>query len=156
MSKQTEDERHRDRIKKIDAFLLRNYRILIVFFILGIFLMSILFPWSAFISLNGNLQNEVNPTIINGILTATAIIFGFVTLQFREIKSSNLERFLLSLPLLLFLMVTLEFYFIEATIGKITLGLVLEATANCLFNILYVFPLTLVKETHEELESKKA
>lgn len=151
----SEDERHRDGIKKIDAFLLRNYRILITFLILGIFLMSILLPLSIFIAENGNLQNEVNPTIINGILTATAIVFGFVTLQFREMKSSNAEKILLSLPLLFFLMITLEWYFLETITGKITLKLVLEATANCLFNILYVIPLFVVAETHEAMESKK-
>jgi len=144
-----------DRIKKIDAFLLRNYRTLTALFILAVSLASVLLPYSTFIQLNGNLQNEVNPTIINGILTATAIVFGFVTFQFREMKSSNVEKLVLSFPPLFFLMATLEFYFIQTIVGKITLGLALEATANCLFNILYIFPLTVVRETHEKMEQQK-
>jgi hypothetical protein len=51
--------------ERADVFLLENYRILIVFVIFGIFLMSILLPVSAFIQFKGDLMKEVNPTIIN-------------------------------------------------------------------------------------------
>lgn len=142
-------------IERANAFLMRNYRILTVFLILVIFLMSVLLPYSTFIQINGDLTKEVNPTIINGILTATAIVFGFVAFEFREIKSGIIEKFLLSLPLLVYLMITLEWYFIGAIIGKITVGIVLEVTANCLFNILYVIPLFVVKATRGEIERKK-
>jgi hypothetical protein len=140
--------------ERIEAFLLRRYPILIVLVIIVVFLLSIFLPLSTFIELNGNLGNEVNPTVVNGILTATSIVFGFVALELREIKSSTIERFLLSLPMLAYMMVTLEFYFIAVIVGKTTTGLVLEVTSNCLFNIFYSVPLVIAKGTHEEIERK--
>ncbi len=141
--------------EKINASLLKHYRIFLTFFIIGVLVLSILLPYNRFTSSKGNFENEVNPTIVNGILTATAIVFGFVAFELREIKSSIIEKFVLSLPLLFYLMITLEWYFIAATVGKITMVLVFEITSNCLFNILYTIPLTIAKEIHEELEQRK-
>jgi hypothetical protein len=117
--------------------------------------MSILLPLVTYINFKADSVNEVSPTVVNGILTVTAIVFGFIAFEVREIKASILERFLLSFPLLLFLMVTLEAYFIAVVSGKINTGLVLIVTSNCLFNILYSAPLGIVKETREEIERKK-
>jgi len=139
-------------IERANTFLLRNYRILVIFLIFGIFLMSILLPISTFIYCNGDLYRETNPSIVNGILTATAIIFGFVVFELREIRSSVIEKFLLSFPLLLFLMITLECIFIGAITGKVTSVFALVATANCLFNILYTIPVTIVKQSRIEIE----
>jgi magnesium-transporting ATPase (P-type) len=141
--------------ERANNFMLRNYRILILIVILVVFLMSILLPAWTFIQEKRDLTKEVNPTIINGILTATAIVFGFVAFELRDIKSGIIEKFLLSSPLLLFLMITLEWYFIQAIVGNITAILALEATANCLFNILYFMPVTMVKLVREEIEHKK-
>jgi hypothetical protein len=141
--------------ERADVFLSRNYRILIVFVILVVFLMSILLPLLTYINFKADSVNEVNPSIVNGILTVTAIVFGFIVFELREIKASMLERFLLSFPLLLFLMVTVEAYFIAVISGKINTGLVLIVTSNCLFNIFYSAPLVIVKETREEIERKK-
>jgi hypothetical protein len=141
--------------ERADIFLLRNYRVLIIFVILAILLMSILFPVWTYVHFKADSVNEINPTIVNGILTATAIVFGFVAFELHEIKASAIERFLLSLPLLLFLMVTLEAYFMATISGKINTGLALIATSNCLFNILYVAPTIIVSETRRELEQKK-
>jgi hypothetical protein len=141
--------------ERADVFLLRNYRVLTIFLILTIFLMSILLPFGTYVSFKADSVNEINPTIVNGILTATAIVFGFVTFELHEIKASAIERLLLSLPLLLFLMCTLEAYFMATISGRINTGLTLIATSNCLFNILYVFPTIIVSETRRELEQKK-
>jgi len=142
-------------IDRIDVFLFRHHRILLVLVITIVAALSIYLPLYTFNQYRGDLRSEVNPTVVNGILTATAIVFGFVAFELREIKSSSLERFLLSLPLLLYMMTTLEYYFIEAVVGKITTELVLEATSNCLFNILYSLPLALARFTREEIERKK-
>jgi hypothetical protein len=141
--------------ERSDIFLLRYYQILIGIVILVIFLLSVLLPVSTFIQFKGDLMIEVNPTIVNGILTTTAIVFGFIAFELRDIKSGIIEKFLLSVPLLVYMMYTLEWYFIGAIVGKITEELVLRATANCLFNILYIIPLTIVKATREEIERKK-
>jgi hypothetical protein len=76
------------------------------------------------------------PTTINGILTATAIIFGFVTLELREIKTSIGERFFLSVPLLFFMMLTLLSILDGVILDNMTVLIALMATINCLFNIL--------------------
>ena len=82
-------------------------------------------------------------------------IYCLNSMRKRFIIEVYVEKFLLSFPLLLFLMVTLEFIFVGAIVGKITTGLVLEATANCLFNILYVVTLMIAKETRKEIERRR-
>ena len=141
--------------ERVDAFLLRNYPISIAVVVLVVFLMSILLPVSTLIQYNANLNSEIEPAIINGILTATAIVFGFVAYELREVKASTTGKVLLALPLLFFLMLTLEFYFISAIVGKVTVFQVVAATSNFLFNIFYIVPIIVAKGTHEELEQKK-
>lgn len=140
--------------EKIDSFLTRNYRILVALLILGILLISVFLSYSVLILNGGDLNNEINPSIVNGILTATSIIFGFVVFEIREIKSSISEKFFLFLPLLFFLEYTLVRIYVGAIIGIITSETALVATTNCLFNILYVIPVMIVKETRRELEQR--
>ncbi|MGA3110579.1 MAG: hypothetical protein ABSE15_00920 [Candidatus Bathyarchaeia archaeon] len=142
-------------IERADIYLLRNYRKVVLFLIVVVFLLSIVLPFLPFSYYKGNLQSDVNPTIINGILTVTAIVFGFVAFELRDLKSSVFGKFLLSLPLLFFLIVTLEFIFIGATTGKMTELFALETTANCLFNILYVLPIMILKQAHVDIEQGK-
>lgn len=140
--------------EKINTFLIRNYRILVALLILGILLISVFLSYSVLILNEGDLNNEINPSIVNGILTATSIIFGFVVFEIREIQSSIWEKFLLSLPLLFFLEYTLVRIYVGAIIGIVTSETALVATTNCLFNILYVLPVMIVKETRRELEQR--
>lgn len=142
-------------IERTNTFLLKNYRILVVIWIFLMFLMSISLPIVPFVFYGGEFGKEINPTIVNGILTVTAIVFGFVAFELREIPSSVMEKFLLSLPLLLFLLTTLEVVFIGAIVGKLTSGVALVTTANCLFNILYILPVMVVKESRIEIEQRK-
>ena len=142
-------------IERTNTFLLKYYRILVVILIFLMFLMSISLPIVPFVFYGGELGREINPTIVNGILTVTAIIFGFVAFELREIQSSGMEKFLLSFPLLLFLLVTLEVVFVGAITGKMTSGVALITTANCLFNILYTLPVIVVKESRTEIEQRK-
>lgn len=116
--------------------------------------MSITLPVLTFLPFNVYIGNEVNPTVVNGILTVTAIIFAFITFELREIKSYN-EKILLSFPLLLFLMVTLEYVFTGAIAGKMIELYGIEATSNCLFTILYIVPIMFVKNVHEEIEQRR-
>lgn len=142
-------------IERINVFLLKQYPKLIVLLIVVVFLISIFLPFLTYLQCKSATVNEINPAIINGILTATAIVFGFVAFELREIKASAVEKCLLSGPLLLFLMFTLETYFIATIRGEINTVLALVATSNCLFNILYFGPVIIAKETHEEIERQK-
>ncbi|MGD0070285.1 MAG: hypothetical protein ABSB71_01835 [Candidatus Bathyarchaeia archaeon] len=124
----------------------RDYQKHVIIFVLIDFVVSFSLPFLMLFLFNGNLGKEVDPTIINGILTATAIVFGFVTFELREIKSSMEEKFILSLPLLFFMMITLLSILSGVILGVMTVVIALEATANCLFNIFYIFPVMVVKE----------
>lgn len=112
---------------------------------MGLFF-SITSPFTALVLFNGNLEKEVNPTIINGILTATAIVFGFVTFELREIKSSIQEKLILSMPLLFWMMITVLCILMGVILNMMTVAIAMEATANCLFNIFYIFPVMIAKE----------
>ena len=142
-------------VERANAYIFRHYRMLVVIAIIIVFAMSILLPYSTFISYKGNFEGEANPTVVNGLLTATAIVFSFVAFELRDIKASRLERFLLSFPLLAYMMVTLDYYFVAIIVGKITMVLVFETTGNCLFNILYTLPVLLAGSTREEIVAKK-
>ena len=124
----------------------RDYRKHVIIFVLIDFVVSFSFPFLVLFAFNGNIGREVEPTIINGILTATAIVFGFVTFELREIKTSVEEKFILSLPLLFFMMITLLSILSGVILGMMSIVIALEATANCLFNIFYIFPIMVAKE----------
>jgi hypothetical protein len=142
-------------IERIDAFLLKNYVMLVLFLALVTLAMSFLLPISTFISYRGDLNKEINPTIINGILTVTAIVFAFVVFELREIESSLSAKLFLSFPLLGFLIATLGSVFVGAIDNKMTVGIALIATANCLFNIFYVFPITIFRQSRIEIAQRK-
>jgi hypothetical protein len=60
--------------------------------------------------LNINFGDSVDSTLINGLLTATAILFGFISLEAKDIKPFWVRAFYISI-LIVFLMVTGLFYF---------------------------------------------
>lgn len=49
-----------------------------------------------------DLNSKADATVINGVLTGFAIIFGFVSIEIREIKASTFDKFLLIMPLISF------------------------------------------------------
>lgn len=143
-------------LRRLDNLLLKHYRVLVAFCILGILLLSIFLPtYSFFVQAQGDLGKEINPAIINGILTVSAIVFGFVVFEIREIEASIYEKFGLMLPLLIFLMLSLQDVFLGAVAGKVTSGTALLVTINCLFFILYVLPLLIVKQSRTEIRQRK-
>jgi hypothetical protein len=141
---------------RINELLLKRYSIFITLLVIAIAFLSILLPFYTITYNNAKLTDEGNPTIVNGILTVTAIVFGFVVFEWRGIRASTIEKSVLVLPLLLFLMLTLEAYFTSDVVGKTTKYTSLLATANCLFNILYLAPISIVKETHAEMRRRES
>lgn len=88
---------------------------------------------------------EVNPTMINGILTGTAVVFAFVTFELRRIFRSWRITFMASLPLVFFLTWTVDYYFIDAvTLGYATVSTMITATINFFFNIFYFIAMLLL------------
>jgi hypothetical protein len=124
---------------------IQEYQKQAILFIVLDFAIAVSFPVAMMLFLNGNFNQEVNPAITNGVLSATAIVFAFVIFELRDIKITIYEKFRLSLPLLFWMMATLLSILFGAILGKMTLGVVMVATSNCLFNIFYIFPIMLLK-----------
>jgi hypothetical protein len=85
-----------------------------------------------------NLNAPIDASIVNGILTATAIVFAFVTFEAREIEPERLRFFLTGL-LVGFLFWTGGIYFFQVmdpNIGHPTKLVLAVAMANFHFNIL--------------------
>ncbi len=79
----------------------------------------------------------------------TAIVFGFVTYELREISCSITEKTLLVFPLIGFMLLTVMSMSIGAMVvngSNFPIVVLLEVTGNCLFNIMYVFPIMIAKE----------
>lgn len=116
----------------------RGFEIIVVVFLIVIILFSVLIPLFALFYLNADFKTEVNSTVINGILTSTAIIFGFVTFELRDIQISIKKKFSLTLPLLIFLMTTVVIYYVDILrYGNTTNLTLVVAVSNFLFNLLY-------------------
>lgn len=124
--------------------ILGDYKKVIIYVLIA-YGFSITLPFVTLFALNPELGMEVNPTVINGILTATAIVFGFVTFELREIKTSMAEKLILSMPLLFFIMLTTNLIFYGIVLGKMTVLTATVATSNFFFNIFYIFPVMAVK-----------
>jgi hypothetical protein len=89
-----------------------------------------------------NNSAKFEPSTVNGILTGTAIVFGFVSFEIREIKGRLANKLGVAVPPIFFLYATILLYFGDALEGGVSVLTVYVATASFLFNIAY-FPLVL-------------
>jgi hypothetical protein len=102
-----------------------------------------------------NLESKVEPAIINGIFTGFAIIFGFVSLEVREIKAAILEKFFLSFPLVFFFMLAIGKYSGDVfEFGYPTYWSLIVVIAGVVFNVFYVFEILYAKERFQMLHDK--
>jgi hypothetical protein len=105
---------------------------------LSVVLISIAIP---FVGLGGqhvDFNEEVNATMINGILTGTALIFGFVTFFLRRVGRTFFKKLALILPLIVSFAWTVEIYFIDSIkYGYATKNTMFAATANFFLNIIW-------------------
>jgi ABC-type transport system involved in cytochrome c biogenesis permease subunit len=118
-----------------------HLRFLLINVILALFItVMLLLPY--IIGHSYNLSEQVDGALVNGVLTATAITFGFLNLEITEIKVFHL-KYLLVLILLMFLMTTVLFYFNDCfEYGRASKLTMLVATANFLFNI-FCYPIVM-------------
>lgn len=108
---------------------IRNFYVTLTIFIIGSILLIV--P-----ALGYNLQEPLDASSINGIIAAIAMLFGFVSLEAREIKHWN-ARFTLIMTLIIFLMITSEIYFLAVmSFGHPIKLVLLIAMTNLFFNIL--------------------
>ena len=98
---------------------------------------SILTPYLTLLWQNVNFSANIDASFINGILTGTAIVFGFVTYELREVKASLSFKTVFSLPLLFFLYTTVIVYSFSAMFDNVTNMTLFVASSNFVFNIIY-------------------
>ncbi len=122
---------------------------IISYALLGVIL-SFSLPWIVFLLFGGNLQKEVNPTIVNGLLTVTSIVFGFAVFELRETRTSIQEKFLISFPLLCLMFITVLMIVAGLVLDNVSMAVTLEVAGNCLFNIFYIFPVIIAKEKYNK------
>lgn len=135
--------------------LVTQYRIILILFIFLAFFLAIIIPSVDIRGSKIDLGSEANATMVNGILTASAIVFGFVAFEIREIKAGYIEKIVLVSPMLLFLMATVRSYFDDAMlVGYATKMTMLLATSDFLFNLFYFFIALGSKVSHLEIEAK--
>jgi hypothetical protein len=85
--------------------------------IVGAFLLAFTVPISL-IAINGkNLSLTYSPTVINGILTATAILFGFAANEIRQFKDYSVKLLML-VPMLIALALAVQWYFSDTVSGE--------------------------------------
>lgn len=93
-----------------------------------------------------DLSLKYNPTVINGILTATAILFGFATNEIRQIKRYFVRLFIL-IPMMACLMLEVEFYLNDTLAGvNPTILTLYLSTAVFLLSLFIVVLATMIRE----------
>jgi hypothetical protein len=80
-------------------------------------------------------MDQIDASTINGLLTATAIVFGFASFEASEIEVLK-AKYVLITTMAFFLMVTSEFYYLSVmTLGHVVKFVLLVAMANLFFNV---------------------
>ena len=102
------------------------------------FLVAIAIPFVGLGKFDIVLTAKADPTMTNGILTANAILFGFVTFDLRKIGKSYYSKLLISLPILAFLVAGVHQYFLDAlTIGSPTVNTLILLTQILFFDLFW-------------------
>jgi hypothetical protein len=90
---------------------------------------------------------QVDPAIVNGILTVTTLVFGIVVFEVREFETNIVKRFcLIGIPLV-YLLIGVKKYFDDAvTVKAPTLDTLTWITSVFFFMILYQIVLIAFKK----------
>jgi hypothetical protein len=92
---------------------------------------------------------------VNGILTADAVIFGFITFELRRISNRlKMATFVFALPLIGLLMTTVSSYFVDGVVrGYATIYTLIWATITFFYIILhYVYLTAFIKRFNVEID----
>ena len=125
----------------------RNSIIIMVIFT---FVISVLIPYLLLLWRNVDFSANIDASVINGILTGTAIVFGFVTFELREVSVNIPLRIALSFPLLIFLFITVITYSFSAMFYIVDNMTLFIASSNFLFNIIYYGIVASIKDTYNQ------
>lgn len=98
--------------------------------------LSIFFPIYVILIIGAPLHRAVDPEVVNGIITGSAIFFGFSTLHDEKRKSFQALPFLIFSIQVFLLVVTCVFYFVGYVTFQYTpLSALLSATISLLNNL---------------------
>ena len=139
-------------VRKMDR--IKQFRIVVVL-LLGapILIVVACFLWFL-IALNISPISPIDSSTVNGVLTAIAIVFGFVSYEAREIKEPRIKIFFIS-ALTVFLLATTESYFIVVmTSGQANKAVLFIAMCNLVFNIFCSLVVIWAREVFDEEEDK--
>jgi hypothetical protein len=113
--------------KNVEGFLINILEILVLSFVV---ILPFVFAFHI------NLSDPLDASMVNGVVAAIAILFGFVSFEARDIKSL-LAKYVLLSTLILFLMITSWIYFMDVMrYGHATKFDFLMAMINLYFNVL--------------------
>jgi hypothetical protein len=87
------------------------YAIFIVIFIVSWLSLAIDLQINGFVTTSENINKEVSSTFINGILTVTAIIFGFISIEIRHYFKNLFSILLVIFPMVFALILMSTMYF---------------------------------------------
>jgi len=100
-------------------------------------------------------EAQVDSSIVNGILTADSVIFGFITFELRKISNRlKMASFLLALPIIFLLMWTVSEYFVDGvTLGYPTVNTLLMAVITFFYTILhFLYFMAMMKSYNLEVD----
>ena len=102
---------------------------------------------------HADLNSKVDATVINGLLTGFAIIFGFISIEIREVKAPLPDKLLLTFPLIVsFMFVVFKYSGDVFVIGYPSYWSLVILLDGILFNILYSILISYAKDGYESLE----
>jgi uncharacterized membrane protein YhaH (DUF805 family) len=127
---------------------MKGIRLIVLMIVLSLAI-SILVVVIPTLAVGVNLRDSIDASTVNGLITATAIVFAFVSFEAREIESFR-AKFLFLMTLIVFLMFTgLTYYADVMQTGHVTKAVLLVAMTNFYFDILSFEGIMLVKQPKE-------
>jgi hypothetical protein len=93
------------------------YLIFILVLVFTFFSLAFFLPIEGFSTTFENINKEVSSTFINGILTVTAIIFGFLSIEIRNYFKNLKSILLIIFPIFFALMFMVTMYFNDTIIS---------------------------------------
>jgi hypothetical protein len=104
---------------------------------------------------NIDLNGEIDPAVINGLLTGFAIIFGFASSEINEIRAETVERFFLATPSMVFFIFAVAKYIGDIFAnGYPNYWTLLSIAEGIFFTVFYLFVILVAKQLYDELPAK--
>lgn len=102
-----------------------------------------------------NPEDSIEPSFVNGLLTAYSIIFAFSSFELRSINTNFVLKSLFTLPLIsTFIFVVLMYSKAILTFGNLTFGSFINVSAGLFFTIVYILELYMIRTGLDDQNTK--